>query len=223
MNEDLLRSITESLFKAFASINATNNVSAGNAANNVKREDKNMSRRSITLGTWDGKPIEWLVLKEEGLATLVISRYPLLSHKFNENRNNGNRWDSSSLRKYLNNEFYKQAFNEEEKKRIVNAYLSSPNGTKDDVFVLSKEEADALMKVEEFKYSDTWCNVNGRCENCYKRVLSNNDSTCCWLRTGNSDRNDYAWRMGPNAAYASGCYVDNDYSVRPSVWIKEQE
>lgn len=65
MNEDLLRSISKSLFEAFASIHATNNVSAGNAANNVKREDKNMSRRSITLGTWDGKPIEWLVLKEE--------------------------------------------------------------------------------------------------------------------------------------------------------------
>jgi len=222
MNEDLLRSISKSLFEAFASIHATNNVSAGNAANNVKREDKNMSRRSITLGTWDGKPIEWLVLKEEGLATLVISRYPLLSHKFNENTNDGNRWDSSSLRKYLNNEFYKQAFNEEEKKRIVNAYLSSPNGTKDDVFVLSKEEADALMKVEEFMYSNTWCNINVRCENCYKRVLSNNDSACCWLRTGDSDDNAAAWKMGPNNGYDRS-YVDSDHSVRPSVWIKEQE
>ena len=82
-----------------------------------------MSRRSITLGTWDGKPIEWLVLKEEGLATLVISRYPLLSHKFNENTNDGNRWDSSSLRKYLNNEFYKQAFNEERILRISGGRL----------------------------------------------------------------------------------------------------
>lgn len=180
-----------------------------------------MSRRSITLGTWDGKPIEWLVLKEEGLATLVISRYPLLSHKFNENTNNGNRWDSSSLRKYLNNEFYKQAFNEEEKKKIVNAYLSSSNGTKDNVFVLSKEEADALMKVEEFKYSNTWCSgVSGGCVNCYKVVLSNNNSTCCWLRTGNS--NDSVWRMGPDTSY-SECSVTNDFSVRPSVWIKEQE
>ena len=178
-----------------------------------------MSRRSITLGTWEGKPIEWLVLKEEGLATLVISRYPLLSHKFNENTSDGNRWDSSSLRKYLNNEFYKQAFNEEEKKRIVNAYLSSPNGTKDDVFVLSKEEADALMKVEEFKYSDTWCDVGG-CVNCYK-VLEHHKSTCCWLRTGYSSTN--AWRMGPNNDYYSGCSVTHDYSVRPSVWIKEQE
>ena len=95
MNEDLLRSISKSLFEAFASIHATNNVSAGNAANNVKREDKNMSRRSITLGTWDGKPIEWLVLKEEGLATLVISRYPLLSHKFNENTNDKIPWKNS--------------------------------------------------------------------------------------------------------------------------------
>lgn len=64
MNEDLLRSITEGISIALASIYAANNVSAGNAANNVKREDKNMSGRSITLGTWNGNPIEWLVLKE---------------------------------------------------------------------------------------------------------------------------------------------------------------
>ena len=78
------------------------------------------------------------------------------------------------------------------------------------------------MKVEEFKYSDKWCSVSGGCVNCYKEVLSNNKSTCCWLRTGYSGNNDRAWRMGPHNGYDS-CIITYDLSVRPSVWIKEQE
>lgn len=221
MNEDLLRSISKSLFEAFASINATNNVSAGNAANNVKREDKNMSRRSITLGTWNGKPIEWLVLKEEGLATLVISRYTLFSHCFDNNHDN--RWCNSSLRNYLNNEFYTEAFNEEEKKRIVNAYLASPDGTKDNVFVLSKEEAD-LLSPEERKFGNGNCNVSCCWDNCWECCCGNyeNYSTCWILRTVYDSNNNNVYRVCRGGNYGS-LPVNKIHSVRPSVWIKEQE
>ena len=118
MNEDLLRSITEGISIALASIYAANNVSAGNAANNVKREDKNMSGRSITLGTWNGNPIEWLVLKEEGLATLVISKDTIGKYYFDGNSSN-NSWAHSWLRTFLNNDFYEKAFTAEEKKKIA--------------------------------------------------------------------------------------------------------
>ena len=38
-----------------------------------------MSKRVITLGTWNGNPIEWIVLKEDGFQTLVVSKWPLFS------------------------------------------------------------------------------------------------------------------------------------------------
>ena len=143
MNEDLLRSITKGVFEAFASINATNNVSAGNAANNVKREDKNMSGRSITLGTWNGKPIEWLVLKEEGLATLVISKDTIGNYYFDGNSSNSS-WAHSWLRTFLNNDFYEKTFTAEEKKKIVNAKLTDVGNAKDNVFYYQK------MRLEPF-------------------------------------------------------------------------
>ena len=33
-----------------------------------------MSKRIVTLGTWDGKPIQWIVLKESKLGSVVISK-----------------------------------------------------------------------------------------------------------------------------------------------------
>lgn len=176
-----------------------------------------MSRRSITLGTWDGKPIEWLVLKEEGLATLVISRYTLFSRCFDNNNNN--RWCNSSLRNYLNNEFYTEAFNEEEKKRIVNAYLASPDGTKDNVFVLSKEEAD-LLSQEERKFGNGNCNVSCCWDNCRKCYCGNyeNYSTCWILRTAYD--NNKVYRVCGYGGYSS-LSMTQYHSVHPAVWIKE--
>lgn len=65
-----------------------------------------MSKRVITFGQWDGKPIQWLVLKEDEFKTFVVSKYPLFSHCFNEDKEDGNQWKTSSLRNYLNSTFW---------------------------------------------------------------------------------------------------------------------
>ena len=202
MNEDLLRSITEGISIALASIYAANNVSAGNAANNVKREDKNMSGRSITLGTWNGNPIEWLVLKEEGLATLVISKDTIGKYYFDGNSSN-NSWAHSWLRTFLNNDFYEKAFTAEEKKKIVNAKLTDVGNAKDNVFILSRSEVETLLTAENDDYI---------------RRYANDCGYCCWTRTqdGSYVRNGYinCW---------CGHSPNNHYQVRPAMWIKEQE
>lgn len=103
-----------------------------------------MSKRVITLGTWDGKPIQWLVLKEEGLATFCISKEIIFSHCYNDNENKGSNYAKSDIRKYLNCNFFKTAFSEVEKKKIVSVKNTDSN-TKDNVFLLSKSEIESLM------------------------------------------------------------------------------
>ena len=109
-----------------------------------------MSRRTITLGTWEGQPIEWLVLKEESYGTLVISEDRIGTYRFDDN--NRPDWNSSSLRRFLNGNFFNSAFNDEEKKKIVNVRIDS---VKDDVFVLSLQEYCNLTTNED--YFETWC------------------------------------------------------------------
>ncbi len=60
-------------------------------------------------------PIEWLVLKKEGGKLLIISRYVLDYHKYD----NYSRWRGSSLREYLNNDFFNSCFSKQEQDKIL--------------------------------------------------------------------------------------------------------
>ncbi len=172
-----------------------------------------MSKRMITLGKWENKPIEWIVLKEENNNALVISRLALFSMDCRNNGNTTMDWEYSVLREYLNGEFYNKAFSSTEKLKIVNAKLEDVNNAKDNVFLLSKQEAETLMTQDERKCGNGNC--PGDCKTCYQH--SNSYGTCCYLRTRRD--NNYYYRI-----YIDGSitYAYNVRSIRPSVWIKEK-
>lgn len=161
-----------------------------------------MSKRIITLGTWEGKPIEWVVLSEDEFSTLVISRYEIARRCFNNNSSNNN-WGSSDLRKFLKNEFYKSAFTEDEKKKIVNVKLTDANNAKDNVFILSESEVKSLLLKDG--------------DDDYERNHYNNNNYRCWTRT----KDVFGVRVG----YAKGgwcsSYANTTLAVRPAMWIKE--
>ena len=80
----------------------------------------------------DVKPIEWLVLAKEENKMLVVSKYGLDTKRFDPHSND---WNSSEIHKWLNNQFYNQAFDETEKKNITRVFG-------DNVFLLTKEQAE---------------------------------------------------------------------------------
>ena len=172
-----------------------------------------MSKRIITLGKWENKPIEWIVLKEENNNALVISRLPLFAMDCRNNGNTTMDWEYSVLREYLNGEFYNKAFSGTEKLKIVNAKLEDVNNVKDNVFLLSKQEAETLMTQDERRYGDGRCHNN--CNTCYQRI--NSYGTCCWLRTRYNSDYYYFINYGGNISYTYATF-----SIRPSVWIKEK-
>lgn len=109
-----------------------------------------MSKRIVTLGTWDGTPIQWIVLKESKLGSVVISKDCLFQRQFDsQNRD----WPDSDIRAYLNREFFQQAFRAEEQKRIINTII---DGKKTDIFLLSKEEAENWMTSNERSCPGSW-------------------------------------------------------------------
>lgn len=109
-----------------------------------------MSKRIVTLGTWDGKPIQWIVLKESKLGSVVISKDFLFTRQFDSKNRD---WPDSDIRAYLNREFFQQAFRAEERKRIINTII---DGKKTDIFLLSKEEAENWMTSNERCGTGTW-------------------------------------------------------------------
>ncbi|MDO5150551.1 MAG: DUF6273 domain-containing protein [Oscillospiraceae bacterium] len=164
-----------------------------------------MSKRVITLGTWEGKPIEWIVLKEDRDKALVITKSILFNRSFdNQRSNNGNMWNNCRLREYLNNEFFNLCFNESEKKRIMNTKISGEEfpETKDDIFVLSCDEALHYFN------SDA------------ERV-----STGIWsLRSKHLDGLQYTSHVDFNGLVknrsSSSTYTDHAYGIRPAMYMK---
>ena len=132
-----------------------------------QKEDKNSDYKigeTIEFGNYpqeeDGteKPIEWIVMKNEGNQVLLLSKYVLDAKPYNEELE-AVTWETSDIRQWLNNEFYTTAFNKTEKAKIQTSLIknednseygtSEGNDTEDKVFLLSEKEAETLFSDEE--------------------------------------------------------------------------
>ena len=137
----------------------------------ILKTDKNLLRvkfktgNSVAFGNYPqtragnyNKPIEWLVLENDGETALLISRYALDSKPYHTAYAEIT-WERCALRGWLNNEFYNRAFSTEEKQYILQSdvsadknpkYSTNPgNATKDNVFLLSIVEANKYFKSDD--------------------------------------------------------------------------
>ena len=186
------------------------------------------------------EPIEWIVLEKTKKDILVVSKYAIDRVPYNNDYNNNITWETSYLRKGLNDKFYSNAFNETEKGMIkvtmVENYdnvvykTAGGNDTKDRIFLLSQLE----MINSDYGFSDSYdeYDINRRCAptayviargieigSFYK--TSDDENTCrWWLRTPGLQ--PYAAALvGSNGIVSpNGEHVyDNECGVRPALYI----
>lgn len=150
-----------------------------------------MSKRVITLGTWSGNPIEWIVLKEDDFSALVVSKNVLFTREFDPSSND---WNNSEIRAYLNGNFFRQAFTDEDRKSVVNIFVE---GRKTDVFLLSEGEAKSYMSGSELTASSLW-----------------------WLRSPYPHYNDCSYIVNSDGGFI-GNYDHYAYGIRPAMYVKE--
>ena len=101
--------------------------------------------------------IEWIILAKDEEKELLISKYALDVKPYN-NEYNRTTWEDCTLRKWLNEDFLNNAFNEEEQKRIITSTISADNNlkyntlpgevTRDKIFILSSTEAAEYLTDE---------------------------------------------------------------------------
>ena len=140
---------------------------ASKTESSSQEKDKNPEYKvgeTIEFGNYpqdkDGteKPIEWIVMKNEGNQVLLLSKYVLDAKPYNEGWENVT-WQTSDIRQWLNNEFYTTAFNKSEKAKIQTSLIknednseygtSGGNDTEDKVFLLSEKEAETLFSNDD--------------------------------------------------------------------------
>lgn len=117
---------------------------------------------NVTFGAYeqDGnlengqEPIEWIILDKDDDRMLLISKYILDAQYYYEINTSAEKigWEDSTVRTWLNTDFYNTAFGEEEKKyiplsKIISSWrnTSITEETDDYVFLLSNDEVEAYF------------------------------------------------------------------------------
>ncbi len=168
--------------------------------------------------------IEWLVLAKEEDKALLISKYILDNTPLNEYKAKVT-WETCTARKFLNNGFYKAAFNNKIRDFIITTTVEPANNTKyeisggnqteDKVFLLSIEEARLYFDInaERISRATKYAAAKG--------TYNNGDAGCWW------------WLRAPYKSYESFLCVsyygdvgdthsgvnDNKCGVRPAMWV----
>jgi ribosomal protein L40E len=160
------------------------------------------------------KAIEWQILEKYTNGTaLVISKYALDNVKYNE-KDESVTWETSTIRKWLNNDFYNMAFRNANKNLIVESYLENKgntkwntkggNNTNDKIFLLSTDEARKYFSSDEKR--KLWPTPYAKGSNSKEGNLdtsSSSDSSCWWWLRSPGSNQSYA------AFVFSGGYVDS--------------
>ena len=181
----------------------------------------------ITFGSYEQdanldngtEAIEWLVLEIKDGKALVISKYALDNKPYSTSYT-GDTWETCTLRKWLNNDFFIQAFNELEKNQILTTRVEPDenssydtkqgNATQDKVFLLSIQEV-----IQYFKDNDERC-----CK--LSKFVTNNVNCNWWLRSTGRSQNICAYYVGNDGSVGQFVY-DDDRGVRPAMWISVEE
>ena len=112
------------------------------------------------LGTYGGEKISWIVIDTDGDKALLLSEKMIEGKPYDDTKKDVT-WETCSLRKWLNEDFYGQAFTSEEKQMILKTTVNNRdlpkegnnygNDTVDYIYILnSREMKDAEASISKF-------------------------------------------------------------------------
>ena len=183
------------------------------------------------------EPIEWLVLEIRDGKVLLFSLEGLDCLPYNEEYVDIT-WEDCTLRGWLNDEFYNNAFSAAEKDRIEETWLTNPdnseygteggNDTQDKVFLLSMEELEWYFPLDENgenrhsavrptayaleRGAGGW-NTGGKWNHGYCRY---------WLRSPGEVQDKATFGFIAGYVFHPGMLVSHDdLAVRPAIWIEK--
>lgn len=210
---------------------SSTNQSGGEIENTPNNEISNLSVCDIiefghyqhSNDSSEKQSLKWKVLKLDGKKAMLISE-KVISCRPYEIKINGAPWKKCSLRKWLNEDFLKTAFGEQERDRIlittvVEDYVPFPASqgklgakTEDRVFLLSVPEAYEFFPSAESR----------KCEYTEFAKSEDEDNGCdggWWLRSPGITYDRFA-RVSNDDGEMYNLLCTVGYGVRPVIWIE---
>ena len=199
------------------------------------------------------EPIEWIVLEKTDERMLLVSKYALDCQAYNKPASSKRKpedwdiddaractWETSSIRKWLNEIFLMDAFSSTERNKIIEnlvvadknpEYKTNPgNNTEDKIFLLSIQEFNRYFNSDDEKK----CQATEYCISRYGDFVAFDvDNNCFWLlRTPGDNSISVAavcdmGAFGDEELHFDSCEVYNEgylvvsiLGVRPALWVK---
>ena len=207
-------------------------VSAG-CQNLVSDDAKSVSQLKagsiITFGRYpqtesgEVKPIEWRVLEVKDNKALLLADKGLDAVPY-DTRFAEVTWKTSSIRQWLNTDFYNAAFNESEKSRIAITVLKNPDNpkygtpgggdTRDRIFLLSLDEAEWYIMYDAGRVLKPTPYAVER------GIYLVEKTPKWWLRSPGLDQTAASNVSVDGSLKLSGYFVHYDgLAVRPALWL----
>lgn len=192
---------------------------------------------TVTLGTFEqdgdtsnGKEaMTWTVYEVSDGKALLISDVCIYLLPYNENGDD-NSWTNSTVRAWLNNEFYDTAFSEEEKECVceteIGTYRLSVNENSKFREIDGEEEKtiDRVFVPHIFEYWSLTCEpeVSDFAKEIFKGNYGSDDyQTMFWIRNPYEEEKDIACGYNDESKRSTGYTIqpDTDAFVRPAVFV----
>jgi len=172
------------------------------------------------------EPIEWTVLDTDGNKALLITRCGVDCAQYNPGRRYTT-WEECGLRKWLNGDFLKAAFDDEERQAIAETQVDNSDAQKYPRYK-AKGGADTLDRIYLLSYAECWKYMPEKADRmttatayatdrgAYSSVVNGN--CWWWLRSPGSQQTcasmiHYDGSLGTYLSFAE--YA----SLRPVMWL----
>ena len=176
---------------------------------------------SVTFGSNDGNPIEWIVLEKNGDKALLLSRLIIENEVYDTSLTVS--YSNSYIRNFVNTTMYNKYFNEKEKGMILDTTIDNATNK---MFILCKDEVLKYFgnKLKDNKKATT--HITEQLKKTRTNITIANKpgawydgNSSYWLRdtvgNGNAMYLGYSGRLN-----LDGDIITINDGIRPAVWVK---
>lgn len=196
---------------------------------------------TVLLGTYEqdgdlsngAEPIRWIVLDRIEDQLLLLAADCLDSRPYHRTPFEAVTWETSDLRAWLNGEFLRAAFTQDQRSIIVPTHNENDDqtvvgteggaATTDHVFALSQTQALIYMGGEEDRYSVGRAPASAYATRGRLYVDPDSGTADWWLRSPGTYAYAAQYVSVSGTPSVAGASADVEFAVRPALWLSVAE